>query len=397
MIKKYINKVFVIEDDEIFGRVIQRTLEQEDNLDVTVFKNGKDFFDNLHQCPDIVTIDYNLPDMSGLEILVKIKEFNKDIITLLLSGQEDVQIVVNAYNSGATRYIVKNDRAMVELVNAVKIQSSNVSLRKEVNELRSQIIDRSKYYQLLGESSCILKVLRLIQKVENNDILVMITGESGTGKELVARALHYNSGRKRNSFVPVNVGAIPEDLVESELFGHEKGAFTGANERRIGKFEEAHGGTIFLDEIGEMDMLMQTKLLRVLQEKKICRLGTNKEIKLDVRIVAATNKNLAQLVKEGKFREDLYYRLQGFLIHLPALRERDNDVLLLAKYFLDEFCRESRMPAKSFSKSAMEDILNHSWPGNIRELKSLVERSALISDTDKVEQEDLVFSQLVYS
>jgi transcriptional regulator with GAF, ATPase, and Fis domain len=258
--------------------------------------------------------------------------------------------------------------------------------------LREQIIDRNKYQNIIGESKPVLNTLKLIQKVENSSLITLITGESGTGKEVVAHTIHYNSPRKRKPFVAVNVAAIPVDLIESELFGHEKGAFTGAANKRIGKFEEAHEGTIFLDEIGEMAIDLQTKLLRVLQDSKITRLGGNKEITLDIRIIAATNKNLMDRVKEGKFREDLYYRLQGFLIHLPPLRERGNDIVILAKHFSEQFCKSNRMATKLFSPHAIEGLLNHNWPGNVRELRSMVERAVLLSESQKIEQEDLIFA-----
>ncbi len=396
MAKQYITKIFVVEDDPVFGRVLQRALENEDNYDVTVFQSGEDLVTNLFQNPDIVSIDYNLPGMSGLEILERVKRYNEDIGTVVISGQEKVEVVVEAYNNGASRYIIKNENAVVELVNSVKNLCKNVNLRKELEDLRDQVIDRSRYHEIVGESNAVMKVLRLIQKVENNNITVMVTGESGTGKELVARALHYNSSRKRRAFIPVNVAAIPEDLMESELFGHEKGAFTGASGKRIGKFEESNGGTIFLDEIGEMDINLQTKLLRVLQESKISRLGSNKEMKLDLRIVAATNKNLGQRVKEGLFREDLYYRLQGFLIHLPPLRDRGNDPALLAKFFLQKFCESNRQPQKSFSKDGIDALLNHDWPGNIRELKASVERAALICDSEIITSDDMIFSESIF-
>ncbi|MCB0738041.1 MAG: sigma-54-dependent Fis family transcriptional regulator, partial [Bacteroidetes bacterium] len=224
---------------------------------------------------------------------------------------------------------------------------------------------------------------------------VLVTGQSGTGKEVIANAIHYNSNRRRKPFVAVNMGAIPMDLVESELFGHEKGAFTGASSKRIGRFEESNGGTIFLDEIGEMDMNLQTKLLRVLQEKTINRVGGSKNIKLDIRIVAATNKNLAESVKKGEFREDLYYRLQGFLIKMPPLAERGNDVILLTNFFRDEYCKQNRMPRKSFSPGALEALMKHSWPGNVRELKTVVERAIIIAEDEKVQPEDLIFSDLI--
>ncbi|MDX1908959.1 MAG: sigma-54 dependent transcriptional regulator [Bacteroidia bacterium] len=393
MERKFLNKIFVIEDDQIFGKVLQRALEKEnDNVEVRVFGSGEEFISNLHHNPDIVSIDYNLPDMNGLDILREVKKYNEDISTIILSGQEKVDVVVEAYENGANSYIIKNEQAIVQLSNIVKNLSSRVNLRKEVEELRSEIIDRHRYNQIIGESSGILRVLRMIQKVEKSNILVLITGESGTGKEVIANAIHYNSPRARKPFVAVNVAAIPPDLIESELFGHERGAFTGASGRRIGKFEEANGGTIFLDEIGEMELGLQTKLLRVLQESKVTRLGSNKEIKLDLRVVAATNKNLAHLVQEGTFREDLYYRLQGFLINLPPLRERENDVILLAKFFLKKFCEQNRMPLKTFSKEALEALMRHTWPGNVRELRAIAERAALISDNQEVTAGDLLFS-----
>lgn len=388
-------KIFVIEDDVVFGKIITKALDQEENYDVTLFSSGEELLKNLHLNPNIVSIDYALPEMNGLEILKKVKSYDKDIFTIILSGQENVEVVVEAYENGANRYIVKNEKAIVELRNSIKNFSVNVELQMEVERLKEKILDRSKYEKIIGESPVILNALKLIQKVENKNILTLITGESGTGKELVANALHYNSSRNKKPFIAVNIGAIPPDLVESELFGHEKGAFTGAIGKRKGKFEEAEGGTIFLDEIAEIDINLQTKLLRVLQENTITRLGSNKEIKLDVRVVAATNKNLSNRVKEGLFREDLYYRLQGFLIHMPALKERGNDIIVIAKQLLQEACEKNRIPAKRFSKEALEALLRHSWPGNIRELKSVVERAAIISEHEKIGLDDLVFSEEV--
>lgn len=396
MQRKYSNRVFVIEDDLIFGKIIQRKLEQsDDTLDVRVFKSGEEFFDSIHLNPEIVSIDYNLPDMNGLEILKKVKQYDEDISTVILSGQDKVEVVVEAYTNGASQYIMKNENALVELSNVVKNLTKHVNLKKEVEELRQTVADRAKYSNVVGESAGIMRVLRLIQKVERSNILVLVTGNSGTGKEVVAQTIHYNSPRKKKPFVAVNVAAIPADLIESELFGHEKGAFTGATGRRIGKFEEANGGTIFLDEIGEMEIGLQTKLLRVLQESAITRLGSNREIKLDVRVLAATNKNLNERVRAGLFREDLYYRLQGFLIHLPDLKERGNDVVILAKHFLKSFLDSNKMPPKTFTKDALQEMLNHTWPGNVRELKAMVERAVLISDTDEITSEDLIFSDII--
>lgn len=392
---KYITRIFVVEDNEFFSQLIKQKLESNDQNEVTLFNNGDDFRGDLHLNPDIVVLDYNLPNTTGIDLLKEIKNFNDQIKTILISGQEKVDVVIEAFENGAEEYINKDDNALTMLNLKVQKHSSTVNLRKEVDTLREQIIDRHRYDRIIGESQAILKVLRLIQKVEKTNMLALITGESGTGKELVASAIHYNSSRKNRPFVAVNVAAIPEDLMESELFGHERGAFTGADSKRIGKFEEANEGTIFLDEIGEMDIHMQTKLLRVLQESKITRLGSNKEIPLNVRIIAATNKNLAQRVKDGKMREDLYYRLQGFLIHLPPLRERDNDILLLAKSMLRSFCDSNRIPLKSFSSDALKMIMQHPWSGNVRELKAFVERAVLISDHDIIEDDDLIFSQAI--
>jgi len=373
--------------------MIKQKLELNEQCEVSLFHSGDDFRRQLHENPDMVVLDYNLPNANGIELLKEIKNFNNQIKTILISGQERIEVVLEAFENGAEEYIKKDENALALLSLKVEKHTGEVNLRKEVDTLRDQIIDRHRYDKIIGESAEILKVLRLIQKVEKTNMLALITGESGTGKELVASAIHYNSTRKNKPFVCVNVAAIPEDLIESELFGHERGAFTGADSKRIGKFEEAHEGTIFLDEIGEMDINLQTKLLRVLQESKITRLGSNREIPLNVRVIAATNKNLAQRVKDGKMREDLYYRLQGFLIHLPPLRERGNDILLLAKSMLRQFCESNRIQVKSFSPEALKDMMKHPWSGNVRELKAFIERAVLMSDGEVIQEEDLIFSQ----
>jgi len=328
--------------------------------------------------------------MSGLELLQEVKKHDQEIKAIVLSGQKDVEQAIEVYKAGADDYLVKNDKYLEELEHAIERLTVTIKLKKQVDHLKDQIADRNKYSLILGGSSKLLEVLKLMQKVEKNDIMVLITGESGTGKELVARTIHYNSQRKSHAFIPINVPAIPEDLIESELFGHEKGAFTGAVNKRIGKFEEGNGGTIFLDEIGEMDMDLQAKLLRVLQENEVVRVGSNKIINIDVRILASTNRDLLQEVKAGQFREDLYYRLNGFLINLPPLRERGDDILLLAKSFLNSFCKRNNIKTKNISKGAVQTLLNYDWPGNIRELKSSIERAILLADTDEIQYSDLI-------
>jgi transcriptional regulator with PAS, ATPase and Fis domain len=242
---------------------------------------------------------------------------------------------------------------------------------------------------IIGQCPPLKSVFALMQKALNNNISVSIYGETGTGKDLVAKALHYNSARNKYPFVAINVSAIPADLIESELFGHEKGSFTGAVAQRIGKFEEADKGTLFLDEISEMDMNMQSKMLRVLQEREIIRVGSNKEVKIDVRFITASNKDLAALVKEGTFRMDLYYRLMGLPINLPPLRERGSDILLLANYFVKLFCKENKMPLKALSSPAQKKILAYNFPGNIRELKSIIELSVILSEGESILPDDI--------
>lgn len=363
--------------------------------EIEIFYTGQDFLDNLSRNPDVVTIDYMLPDMSGMDVLKKIQEYNPDISSVFLSGQEDVNKVVEAYKNGVKSYIVKNENAIVELKQAVKNSLSTVTLKKEVALLNEEIVDRGKYGKIIGESNAMMRVLKLIQRVEKTDTLVMITGDSGTGKELIAEAIHVNSLRKKKPYVAINIAAIPANLLEDELFGHERGAFTGASGRRKGRFEEANGGTIFLDEIGELDILLQTKLLRVLQEKVVTRLGSNKSIKLDIRIVCATNKNLGDLVKKGNFREDLYYRIQGFLIHLPKLKDRGGDVILLAEKFLKLYCEKHGIQPKSISEGGRQALLDHPFPGNVREVIALMERCVLMSDGSEVQSSDLIFSDVI--
>ncbi|CAN5554030.1 sigma-54 dependent transcriptional regulator [soil metagenome] len=384
-------KIFVVDDDPFLGNLIKTSLEKMETVEVTHFLTPDECINCLSQNPDIVTIDYLLPGMNGEELLEKIKNYNEAIQCIMVSGQEKIDVVLNTYKKGAVDYIIKNEGAIVNLENAVKNACKNVHLKKEVETLQDQILDRNKYTNILGNSAAVLKTLKMIQKVEKSGIMVLVTGQSGTGKELVAKAIHYNSPRGRKPFVTVNMGAIPEDLIESELFGHEKGAFTDARDRRLGKFEEANEGSIFLDEIGEMDLLMQTKLLRVLQEKEVTRIGSNKSIKLDVRVIAATNRNLATEVKEGRFREDLFYRLQGFLIHLPPLFERGDDVILLSKSFLSEFCKENRIPQIALSKECQKFLTDYNWPGNVRELKAVIERAAVMCENNEITPEDIVF------
>lgn len=384
-------KIFVVEDNEWYNRLLVHTLSLNPEYEVKGFHSGKEFLKALHESPDIITLDYRLPDMTGLEVLRKIREVNGDVIVILISEQEDIETVVTLLKEGVYDYIAKSNDIKERLHITVQNIRNGIGMKNEISTLRREIQKKYTFRQIiLGESTAIKAVFGLIDKALSTNITVTITGETGTGKELVAKAIHYNSKRRDGSFVPVNIAAIPSELIESELFGHEKGSFTGAVARRTGRFEEADGGTLFLDEIGEMDMSLQSKLLRALQEKEIVRIGSNKAVKTDCRIIVATNKNLKEEVNRGRFREDLYYRLLGLPIELPPLREREKDILILAAYFVGQFCNENGIPLKKLSPASQKQLMSYRFPGNIRELKSVIELAVTLSDSTVIEPADLV-------
>jgi DNA-binding NtrC family response regulator len=384
-------KIFVVEDSEWYNRLLVHTLSLNPDYEIKSFFNGKDFLNCLFESPDIVTLDYRLPDFTGLDVLKRIREENSDVQVILISEQADIETVVSLLKMGAYDYISKTEDIKDRLLNTVKNIRNGIGLKREITTLRKEVQKKYSFRDsILGESQAIKTVYDRIEKALSTNITVIISGETGTGKELVAKAIHYNSKRKDKSFVTVNVSAIPSDLIESELFGHEKGSFTGAAYRRIGRFEEADGGTLFLDEIGEMELSLQAKLLRVLQEKEIVRIGSNKPVRTDCRIVVATNKNLKEEVKKGNFREDLYYRLLGLPIELPPLRERENDILILARYFIGKFCEENNILSKKLSVQGQKKLMSYPFPGNVRELKSVIELAVTLSATDEIEPADLV-------
>ena len=387
-------KIFVVEDDEWYSRLLVHTLSLNPDYEIQSFGTGKDCLDNLHQEPDIITLDYRLPDMKGLEVLKQIKEINEDIQIILISEQIDIEVVVTLLQHGAYDYIVKSKDIRERLLNTVNNIRQGSNLKKEIVNLRQEV--KKKYTDqntIIGNSAATRKVYELIDKAIRTNITVTITGETGTGKELVAKAIHYSSNRSKQPFVAVNVAAIPKELIESELFGHEKGAFTGAAFRRIGKFEEADGGTLFLDEMAEMDISLQAKLLRALQEKEVIRIGSNIPVKFDCRIIIATNKDLQDEIKKGNFRQDLYYRLYGLPIELPPLRERENDVIILAKHFIQVFCKENKMATKTLTPEASARLLSYSFPGNIRELKSVIELAVTLADQNEISAEHIVLGR----
>ena len=388
-------KIFVVEDDPAYIKFLQYVLSLNPDFEVIIFENGKDCIANLHLKPSVITLDYSLPDMPGEKVLKEIKSFDSNIPVIVISAQEKIGTAVELLKLGAYDYITKDEETKDRLINTVNNARKNVSLIREIDTLRQEIGEKHEFSKsIIGNSSAIKNVFSMLEKAVKSNITVSISGETGTGKEVVAKAVHYNSKRRKNPFIAVNIAAIPKELIESELFGHEKGAFTGAATRRIGKFEEAEGGTLFLDEIGELDLNLQSKLLRALQEKEIVRIGGNQVIKLNVRILTATHKDLAEEVQKGSFREDLYYRLLGLPIHLPPLRDRGNDIIILAKHFLKIFVKENELNELSISTEAKEKLMKYSFPGNVRELKSIIELAAVMADTNEITEHDINFKSI---
>lgn len=386
-------KIFVVEDDQAYTKFIRYVLGLNPDFEVEFFTTGKDCINNLQKNPSVITLDYSLPDMPGQQVLEQIKNYDPNISVIIVSAQEKIGTAVELLKSGAFDYITKDQDTKDRLLNSINNARNKQSLIKEIDHLKREISEKYEFEKsIVGTSAAIKRVFGMLEKAVKSTISVSITGETGTGKELVSKAIHYNSKRKNKPFIAVNIAAIPSELIESELFGHEKGAFTGAMTRRIGKFEEADGGTIFLDEIGEMDPSLQAKLLRVLQEREVTRIGSNQVIKLDVRVITATHRDLAEEVKAGKFREDLYYRLLGLPVHLPPLRERGNDILLIAKHFLDHFSKENQLPKFRLDEAAQKKLLEYPFPGNIRELKSVIELAAVMAEGNEIREQDITFT-----
>ena len=391
-------QIFVVEDDNWYSKILEYHLSLNSDYQVTCFSNGKEALSALGRKPDLITLDFSMPDYRGDTILEKIRERDKSIPVIVISSQEDILVAVKLLKMGAADYILKNDNTIDLLWNTILRIRENKQLKKETEPMHHEpgvacSADAKYSFSRIikGQSSAISRVFGLMEKAVKTNINVSITGETGTGKELVAKAIHYNSERRNKPFVEVNMAAIPRDLLESELMGHEKGAFTGAVCRKIGKFEEANGGTIFLDEIAEMDFSLQSKILRVLQERELVRVGGNEKIKLDIRVIVATHKDLHEEVQQGIFREDLFFRLLGLPIELPPLRERDNDVLVLARYFADEFAEDNKMQYLEIEPEAKEKLVQYNYPGNVRELKAMIDLACVMCNGKEIKADDIVY------
>lgn len=367
-------KILVIDDEKSIRNTLKEVLEYEkfsvdlaiDGIEGIELAKSNDY--------DIILCDIKMPGMDGIEVLEEISKLGKEAQVIMISGHGNVENAVEAIKKGAYDFIEKPldlNRILITIRNAV--DKSNL-----ITETRVLKKKAGKLYDMIGESEPIIKIKEMITRVAPTDARVLITGANGTGKEVVARWLHELSNRSTNAFVEVNCAAIPSELIESELFGHEKGSFTSANKQRKGKFEQANGGTIFLDEIGDMSQSAQSKVLRALQENKISRVGGDKDINVDVRVIAATNKNLKKEIKANKFREDLYHRLSVIIISVPTLNERTEDIPLLADFFIQKICDESGIPNKSINQEAIEELGKINWTGNIREFRNVIERLIIL-------------------
>ena len=367
-------KILIIDDERSIRNSLKEILIDE-GYDVEVAENGAQGCEMVEKEKySVIFCDIKMPEMDGMEVLDRLAAMGVDSAVVMISGHGDIQTAVECIKKGAFDFIQKPldlNRILITIKNATE----KVSLVKETKILKKKVYGQ----EMVGESEEILKVKDMIEKVAPTDARVLIIGSNGTGKELVARNLHQKSSRSASPYVEVNCAAIPSELIESELFGHEKGAFTSAIKQHKGKFEQADGGTLFLDEIGDMSLAAQAKVLRVLQERKLSRVGSDKDIIVDVRVLAATNKNLKAEIEKGTFREDLYHRLSVIVINVPTLDERKSDIPLLVEHFIEQICAETGMPPRAIDKDAMQLLVDKSWTGNIRELRNVVERLLILS------------------
>jgi two-component system response regulator HydG len=381
--------ILVVDDEPLVRKMLQTVLGKSGGYHVVTAEDGASAFEQAARFSlQTVILDMNLPDMNGLDILKKLKESYPQLPVIMLTGETDLQTAVKAIQQGAHNYLAKpfqNDLLLVTVQNAVE----KYELLTEMKQLRQRAGNSPALSRILGNSPAVQDLIGQIQKVADSQLTVLIQGETGTGKELAARALHEESNRRDKPFVAIDCGAIAENLLESELFGHEKGAFSGADRKKEGQLVLANGGTLFLDEVGNLPLGLQSKLLRVLQERQVRPVGANQSQPIDVRFVAATNAPLEDEAKAGKFRQDMYYRLAEFTIHLPALKDRREDVLILAKRFREEACVELKRTVSSISPEATQLLLDHAWPGNIRELRNVIRQAVLLTPDFEIQTEQI--------
>jgi len=382
--------IMVVDDDRNTRRLIEDILIKTNMYRILQASNGEACLRKLEEeSIDLVLLDLQMPGIDGMETLKRIKELNRHLPVVIMTAHGTIEKAVASMKLGSYDFVTKpfaGERLKVTVKNALEASA----LETEVQSLRSELKHRYQFENIVGQSGSMQEVFQAVEKIVDSNVTVLIQGESGTGKELIARAIHNRSkARQRKTYVAVNCTALPESLMESELFGHEKGAFTGAASRRIGKFEQADGGTVFLDEIGEMSISTQAKILRVLQEREFERVGGNQLVKVDIRLISATNKNIEEEVRNGNFREDLFYRISVFPIKLPALRERKDDIPLLATHFSNLYCERENKNIEGIHPDALKILMGYHWPGNVRELENAIERAVIIAGTSKIVEQDL--------
>lgn len=387
--QRILPRILIVDDESSLRTALFRVLDRQGFQVITAnCKREAEALASTDQPLDLAIVDLRLPDGDGIELMQHLKIAHPNIQVVVMTGHGSIELAVKATQHGAFHFVTKPFN-MEELLSIVTRAISQKSLQQENHQLRSALHKKYQFDNIIGSSEEIRKVLSMVERVADSDSTVLVTGDSGTGKELVAKAIHYNSPRAAKPFIPINCGAIPAELLESELFGHVKGAFTGAIANRVGRFEAASGGTLFLDEIGELSLNLQVKLLRVLQERRFEPVGSAKTQEADVRIIAATNVDLAKAVKNGQFREDLFYRLHVIPILIPSLKDRKTDIPLLLHHFVQHFNTTKNRGLTGFSPDALEALYHYPWPGNIRELENLVERLAILKGHGMVEVVDL--------
>lgn len=388
-------KIFIVEDDPWYGEFLEYHIRLNPAHEVYRFDNATDCIHQLHAEPDVITLDYRLPDMNGEEAVKEILKYRPDQKIIIISGQEDINTAVLLLKNGAYDYIVKDDNTRERLWKVFNNLADNKALELENEELRRKLSQSTHpYREIIGESTQIQNVRELISKAAHSRINVILTGETGTGKELVARAIHYQSDRSEHPFVALNLAALTPETAERELFGIEKGINLDLPQGLRGKIEEANGGTLYISDLTKLSYHLQSNLLRVLQEKKLTRIGGNLSIPIDVRVIISSLTDLGEEVAKGNLREDLYYRLLGLSIHLPALRDRGGDLLFLARHFLEKMAEETGLPPKILSPEAELKLKRYSFPGNVRELKAMIELASVVSNSDIITDKDIIIHKV---
>jgi len=379
--------IYIVDDEETIRKLLEHNATKRWGYEARTFASAEECLEALIDDPDLILLDIMLEGISGVEALKELRKRKPDLPVIMLSAQASIEVAIESLKLGASDYFSKPiDFPKLEIAIKNALQLREIS--REMSQLKERIQHDVQFENIVSASGEMQEVFRLVSKVKNSDIPVLVMGESGTGKELISQAIHFNSDRREAPFVVVNCASIPHELLESELFGHEKGAFTGAYQRRIGRFEQAHKGTIFLDEIGEMDLALQAKLLRVIQTKEFQRVGGNETIISDVRLVSATNRDIREDVRQKRFREDLYFRIAAFPILLPPLRQRKSDILVLAEHFLKAFGKESKKTLR-FSRETLRLLYDYPWPGNVRELENAIQRAVVMTEGKEITPGDL--------